>query len=216
MTIRCLPACMYLSNSLVHQNHLCSCWKFYPFGLFFQILFSAGLTQVTSIHFLMDAIKEFFKHCFGSDLKVSKCCASNFVLDLVMSQLLNEIVMRAQSPQWAQSYNISKGICREDGSGRFVLVRGSWGTAVPFLPFIPLEKLHLITRLPWKHWCLMFFHGRCAKLARFHFNLSFTGSHNEVLTSQQMGFPNQFCLPLGGSMDQCVPECMAFTSHGLV
>lgn len=56
----------------------------------------------------------------------------------------------------------------------------------------------------------MFLHGRCAKLARVHFNLSFTGSANEALTSQQMGHAKQFCL-----LGQAVPEHVAFISSGV-
>ena len=61
----------------------------------------------------------------------------------------------------------------------------------------------------------MFLHGRCAKLARVHFNLLFTGSDNEVLTPQQMGLAKQFCLLLTGSVGQTVPEHVAFISRGV-
>lgn len=61
----------------------------------------------------------------------------------------------------------------------------------------------------------MFLYGRCAQLARIHFNLSFTGSDNEVLTSEQMGFAKQFCLPLAEATGQFVPESVAFTCSGV-
>lgn len=57
----------------------------------------------------------------------------------------------------------------------------------------------------------MLLYGRCAELAGIHFNLSFTHSDNEALTSQQMGLAEQFC----SLLTVIVPEHAAFLSSGV-
>lgn len=194
--------------------------------LFQFLLFSTGLTHVSCTLLFMGHIEEFVieELRLGSDHQViryvpesfERVCARKFCVDLVMSLLLNRIDAGARSPQWTHRVIIHPRmfvgmVDQEDLSQR----EGSWRITGSFTPFISLEKLHLITHLPWKHRWLMFLHGRCAKLARVHFNLSFTGSDNEVLTSQQMGLTKQFCLLLAGSVGQSMPEHVAFISSGV-